>query len=520
MERCILDAGRWLTYAEIRGTEKSLAQSWGACYNFTLTGTQQEPNSLEGNSAWRKGLNPHIFREFSIRGIADRDLTEEVVTDLGQACGTFFLRQGARTVLVGRDARNSSPRISHSLISGLLHTGLDIIDVGMVPTPIHNFAADYYGADGGVMVTASHNPPDHNGLKVRTHRTLRAEELREIYRLAAEEPLRGSVSTSPSDRRLKRADPLPAYLDRIREQAAFQSPLKVVVDGGNGTNGHIVSSLLRSLNCEVVELYCEPDGDFPGRDPDPTAPGATSDLSARVCAVGANLGLAFDGDGDRLVLVDERGAPVPGDQVIMLLARDVLSGGPAKIVYEILCTQALPDDVIAHGGEPVVTPSGYAFVHQAMLDTGAALGGEFSGHLFFDVPDFHFDDSILAAVKLLNCLSRRQHPLSALVAELPAYHSSPQIRLACPDSIKVQVVQQVKGYFKATYPVNELDGARIDFGDSWALVRASNTQPALSLRFEATSAERLEEVKSVVLAQVESWVAQLRHKAEVDPVSA
>jgi phosphomannomutase/phosphoglucomutase len=267
-----------------------------------------------------------------------------------------------------------------------------------------------------------------------------------------------------------------------------------------------VSQLLRDLGCDVIELYCEPDGGFPNRGPDPTAPGAAAALSAYVRDEGADLGLAYDGDGDRLTLVDEWGTPVFGDQIIMILARDVLRRGPAKIVHEILCSQALADDVIAYGGEPVMAPSGYAFVHQAMRDTGAALGGEFSGHLFFHEPGFHFDDPILGTIKLLNIVSRDQRPLSALVAELPAYHSSPQIRLPCPDEIKRQVVEQVKNHFKASYPVDELDGARIDFGDGWALVRPSNTQPALSLRFEATSKERLEQLKTQVLDQVEHWM--------------
>lgn len=453
-------------------------------------------------------LNPHIFREFSIRGIADQDLTDAVVRRIGRAIGVFFRQRTHHTLLVGRDVRNSSPRISRSLIAGLLQTGLHVTDVGVVPTPVHNFAADFYLADGGVMITASHNPAEHNGLKIRTNRTLRGHELQEIYHTAANQHLQTPDSSPADPGRLKQSDPLPIYLERIEAHADIQTPLKVVVDGGNGTNGLIVSRLLRDLGCQVVELYCEPDGDFPNRDPDPTSASATAALSASVQSEGADLGLAYDGDGDRLALVDEGGTPVPGDQVLMLLARDVLQHGPAKIVYEILCTQALADDVIAHGGEPVVTPSGYAFVHQAMRDTGAALGGEFSGHLFFDAPDFRFDDPILASIKLLNIVSQRRHPLSALVAELPTYYSSPQIRLPCPDAIKAHVVEQVKNHFQASYPVHELDGARIDFGDGWALVRASNTQPALSLRFEATSAQRLEQLEQQVLGQVEHWLSR------------
>jgi phosphomannomutase/phosphoglucomutase len=483
-------------------------------------------------------VNPHIFREFSIRGIADQDLTDEVVLRIGQAIATFFEQRGGQSLVVGRDVRHSSVRISGSLIAGILQSGLHVIDVGLVPTPVHNFATDLFAADGGVMITASHNPPEHNGLKIRTDRTLRRDELQEIYRIAAalskgakfaqrakssaDAGTSAATQAIPSGGSLQYADPLSSYLERIKTYADIcpkpgaggkkgahrQRPLKIVVDGGHGTNGLIVAHLLRELGCEVVELYCEPDGNFPNRAPDPTAPGAATDLSASVRAEGGDLGLAYDGDGDRLVLVDERGNMVLGDQIIMILARDILRRGPAKIVYEILCTQALADDVIAHGGEPVMAPSGYAFVHQAMRDTGAALGGEFSGHFFFNEPDFRFDDPILATLKMLNIVSHSQHPLSSLVADLPAYYSSPQIRLPCPDVMKRQVVEQVKNHFKVFYFVDELDGARIDFGDGWALVRASNTQPVLSLRFEATSEERLEQLKAQVLDQVEHWMTR------------
>jgi phosphomannomutase/phosphoglucomutase len=458
-------------------------------------------------------VHRHIFREFSIRGIADQDLPDRVVTLIGQAIGSFFRQRQRQTLVVGQDVRNSSLRIGRSLINGLLAAGMDVVDVGIVPTPVHNFATDFYAADGGVMITASHNPPEYNGLKIRADHTLNGEELREIYRIAAGNSADMTISLPDSGAAPKRIDPLPVYAAHLSPHARIRRPLKVVVDAGDGTNGLIVPDLVRDWGCQVFPLHCEPDGDFPHRDPDPTAPGAMSDLAVRVQSEGADLGLAYDGDGDRLALVDEQGHPVPGDQVLMLLARDVLRHGPAKIVYEILCTQALADDVLAHGGEPIMAASGYAFVHQAMHATDAALGGEFSGHLFFDEPGFRFDDSILASLKILNIVSSSQLPLSALVADLPSYHSSPQIRLACPDTVKAQVVEQIKNHYKTAYPVDELDGARVDFGDGWALVRASNTQPALSLRFEARSQDNLERYKTQVLDLVELWTARLSQAA-------
>jgi len=299
-------------------------------------------------------------------------------------------------------------------------------------------------------------------------------------------------------------------------------PLKIVVDGGNGTNGLIVAQLLRDLGCQVSELYSEPDGNFPHRSPDPTASGALADLSAQVQAEKADLGLAYDGDGDRLALVDEQGRRVLGDQIMMILARDILQrgssgspqGGPAKIVYEILCTQALADDVIAHGGEPVMTPSGYAFVHEAMQQSGAALGGELSGHLFCREPEFRFDDAILATIKLLNVVAPSLQPLSARVAALPAYDSSPELRLPCPDTAKAAVVEFVKTQFAPDYKVDTLDGARIHFAEGWALVRQSNTQPVISMRFEARSAEHLAAIQSRVQPMVEAEIKRQKGSKE------
>ncbi len=461
-------------------------------------------------------INPNIFREFSIRGIADSDLTDDVVIAIGQATGVFFQQAGSEKIVVGRDARLSSPRISRGLIEGLQQAGLHVIDLGQVPTPVHNFATDFYGAGGGVMVTASHNPPEHNGLKLRNRdRTLYAHEIMEIYRLATSGP-----TAAMSAGQVEQADILSVYRERLKAQAqqTFEvlktsKVLKIVVDGGSGTNGLIVAGLLRELGCEVSELYCEPDGHFPHRSPDPTASGALADLSARVQAEGANLGLAYDGDGDRLALVDERGNRVLGDQIMMILARDILQNGPARVVYEILCSQALADDVTAHGGESVMTPSGYAFVHEAMQQTGAALGGELSGHLFCHAPEFRFDDAILATVRLLNVVTASRQPLSALVAALPTYHSSPELRLPCPDAAKASVVEFVKTQFGHDYHVDTLDGARIHFADGWALVRQSNTQPVISMRFEARTAEALAAIQSRVQPLVEAEIQRKTTKS-------
>ncbi len=457
-------------------------------------------------------VNPNIFREFSLRGIADRDLTDDVVIKIGQAAAAFFKQSGGQTLVVGRDVRLSSERISRALVEGLRQSGLKIIDIGLTPTPLHHFATDYYAAAGGLMITASHNPAEHNGLKIRNrNRTLYADEIQQIYRLSTAET---AETTPPNLGPLESAEITPIYLERLKTMVQFQPPekLKLVVDGGNGANGRLVANLLRELNCTVIELFCEPDGRFPNRSPDPTAPGALDALAARVLTEQAHLGLAYDGDGDRLALVDEQGQRVLGDQIMMILARDILQNGPAKIVYEILCTQALADDVTAHGGEPVMTPSGYAFVHEAMQQTGAALGGELSGHLFFKEPDFRFDDAILATVKFLNVMTRSGRPVSDLVANLPTYHSSPEIRLPCPDATKAAVVEFAKRQFEPDYRVDTLDGARIHFAEGWALVRQSNTQPVISMRFEARSAAQLAVIQNRVQPLVEAEIKKLSGK--------
>jgi phosphomannomutase/phosphoglucomutase len=452
-------------------------------------------------------ISSNIFREFSIRGVADRDLPAEVVIKIGRALGTYLERKfRGKSVVVGRDVRLSSPRISRSLIEGLLQTGAEVIDVGLVPTPIQNFATDYFKADSGVMITASHNPPEDNGFKIRTQETLSGQAIQELYRLAvADDFIRGQGT-------LQEKDALPPYLAALRRYVVSDRPLKIVVDGGNGANGQVVADFLRQQGHTIIELFIEPDGNFPNRNPDPTKAGATDALAQVVCSEGADVGLAYDGDGDRLVVVDEQGNQVLGDQIMMILARNVLRTGPAKIVYEILCTQALANDVVAHGGEPVMTPSGYAFVHDAMRQTDAALGGELSGHLFFNEPEFRFDDAILGTVKLLNVIGQSQTPLSALVADLPRYHSSPELRLKCPDEIKARIVDFVKRRFETEYKVDTLDGARIHFDGGWALVRQSNTQPVISMRFEARSAEQLAAIQHRVHPLVESEIERLQQK--------
>ena len=457
-------------------------------------------------------VNPNIFREFSIRGVADQDLTADVLVAIGWAISIFFRQHDIDTIVLGRDVRNSSPQVSASICQGCLQAGAQVIDVGLVPTPVLNFATDYYQAQSGIMITASHNPPEFNGLKIRSERTLNGAELQKIYQIALTYQADQMGKGREAQASVKQLNPIPIYLERVKAAAARQDftiddrPLKVVVDGGHGTNGEIVADLLRDLTLDVVELFCKADGNFPGRGPDPTSVTALNQLGELVRSEKADLGLAYDGDGDRLAVVDEQGRHILGDQIIMILARDILRLGPAKIVYEILCTQALADDIVAHGGEPIMTPSGYAFVHEILQRENGALGGEFSGHLFFNEPDFRFDDAILATLKLLGVIVDQKRSLSTLAADLPRYHSSPQIRVPCPDKTKRQVVARVRQKFEKDYKLDTLDGVRIHFDEGWAIVRQSNTQPVISMRFEARTLAHLEVIQHRVYTFVEKEI--------------
>jgi phosphomannomutase/phosphoglucomutase len=448
-------------------------------------------------------LTSKIFRGFSIRGVVGSDLDSERMTQIARALAAWFQGRGGRRLATAHDVRVSSPLLHRALVDGLLRSGVQVIDIGPAPTPVLNFATDFYAADGGVMVTASHNPPEYNGLKIRAGRTIYGDDLQAIYALAQA----GGFIDQPGS--YQAANPLEAYARAVSERARLRRPLRVVVDGGNGMNGQVAPPLLRSLGCQVDELFCAPDGAFPNRDPDPTAAGATRWLAQSVRRIGADVGLAFDGDGDRVILVDEQGETVFGDVALMLLARHLQrKHGPLKVVYEVLCSQAVADDIRANGGQAIGAPSGYAYVHNQMLASGARLGGELSGHFFILDDVFRFDDALLTAACLLEALSEAGQPLSALTAALPRYHASREYRLPCPDGVKGQVVAAAGESYAASHPIERLDGVRVDFGGGWALIRQSNTQPVLSLRFESkVSAAHMEAIRAQVMAHIQSLYA-------------
>lgn len=447
-------------------------------------------------SVRRASWNPQIFREYDIRGEVERDFTPEVLDRLSRAVGTYFRRQGCRDVAVGRDVRPSSPRLRDALISGLQATGLEVCDLGVVPTPALYYAILALPTAAGVMITGSHNPPEYNGIKLQVgQQPVFGSALQEIRKLGES----GDFVTGAGRTELA-ADFREDYRAFLRERLRRPTrPLRVVVDSGNGVAGLVAPDLYRSLGCEVLELYSEPDGRFPHHHPDPTVAEYLADLQAAVVAEGADLGLAFDGDADRLGAVDERGGILWGDQLLILFSRAVLREVPgATIIGDVKCTDRWAEDVERRGGRPLWNATGHALLKDRLRREQAALAGEWSGHFCFADRFPGFDDGIYAGGRLLEIVGEAERPLSTLLDDLPPAVSVPEIRLYCPDDKKFAVVEAVRERLAARYDTILLDGVRISCGEGWALVRASNTQPALVLRFEARNEASLRRLREEV----------------------
>jgi phosphomannomutase / phosphoglucomutase len=450
--------------------------------------------------------NARIFREYDVRGVADRDLPDALVAGLGDALGEHFRAAGARRITVGRDCRLSSPRIHATLRGRLCSAGLAVEDIGVVHSPGLYFSVFHLQADGGVMITASHNPGEDNGFKVMRGRgTIYGQEIQDL-RAATEARLARPAAPVPGGT-VREVDVLGPYVDHIVAGARLggRRP-QVVVDGGNGTGGLTCVAIMRRLGVPVVPLYCEPDGTFPHHHPDPTVPENLTDLVRRVQETGAEAGIALDGDADRIGVVDPRGRMVWGDQLMMLFARDILRERPgATFVSEVKCSQALYDDIAARGGRAIMWKVGHSLIKSKMKEEGAVLAGEMSGHMFFADRYFGYDDAVYAAARLVELLSRSEATLADLVDTLPVLHNTPEIRLPCPDEIKFEVVRRAVAHYKARHAVVDVDGARVSFAGGWGLVRASNTGPVLVVRCEADSAERL----GVIRAEIEERLRQI-----------
>jgi len=450
-------------------------------------------------------MNRGILREYDIRGIAERDLTDEIAYGIGRAVASRLKREGARALCLGRDVRASSPRLQAAAARGVIESGVDVIDNGIVTTPLLYYSIVDRQAGGGIMVTGSHNPIEYNGVKVtRGTSPIWGDEIRALgdqIEQADYESGRGSRSE---------LEIFPAYRQMVAERLARGRSLKIVVDAGNGTGGLIGPDVLRDAGHEVVCLYCEPDGSFPNHLPDPTVAAYVEDLQARVLAEGADLGIGFDGDADRIGLVDERGRMIYGDQLLALYARELLERLPgSRILFDVKCSQGLEEDIRAHGGEPVMWKTGHSLLKAKMKEEQIPLAGEMSGHMFFSEGYFGFDDAVYGAARIAAYLGRCQEPLGTLIDSLPQYVNSPEIRVPCPDERKFEVVAAVARDFAGEHEVVTIDGARVVFAHGWGLLRASNTQPVLVLRFESQSTAGLAEIE-------EAFRASLRRFPEVE----
>jgi len=445
-------------------------------------------------------MKSHIFREYDIRGIFPEELNRETVHELGLAIGTYYRDNGAGRISVGRDCRLSSPDISKWLIEGLMESGMGVVDVEMVPTPLLYFSLHQLDVDGGVQITGSHNPPEFNGFKVCLGTTsIHGDEIQKIRKICE------SADFSHGKGGLEKADIVDPYIQFL-EKNIQPGPVKrsVVLDAGNGIGGPVALEIYKRIGFEVIPLYCEPDGRFPNHHPDPTIPKNLEAMISKVSETSADLGIAFDGDADRIGVVDQKGSIIWGDQLMIVFSRDLLTRHPGgKIIGEVKCSQALYDDIESHGGKAIMWKAGHSLIKSKMKEEGALLAGEMSGHLFFAERYFGFDDAIYAGIRLLEILSRTEKTLHELLGDIPEMVNTPEIRMDCPEEKKFQVVAALVEEFKKEYKVIDVDGARVLFDGGWGLVRASNTQPVLVLRFEAMDEKRLEEIRKIFMEKLE-----------------
>jgi phosphomannomutase / phosphoglucomutase len=450
-------------------------------------------------------LSPTIFREYDIRGIVDQDLTVEAVTAVGRALGTRIRERGGKRAVVGRDCRLSGPAFGKAMIDAITSTGVDVLDLGVVPTPLTYFAAHTVDVDGLCMITGSHNPAHYNGLKVGLGTaTLYGEEIQELRRLAE------SGKFAVGQGRVTALDVEATYREVVRKNLRpGKRRLKVVVDAGNGTGGVVAVPLFESLGFEVVPLFVEMDGRFPNHHPDPTVEENLAHLRAKVLEVKADVGIAYDGDADRVGAVDELGNVLWGDQIMILFARALLAEQPgAAIVGEVKCSFTLYDEIARLGGRPIMWKAGHSLIKAKMKEEGAVLAGEMSGHIFFANRWFGFDDGIYSSARLLELLSHTDASLSQLLADVPRTYATPELRAHCPEEKKFEVVRRAQEFFKARHDTVTVDGVRVIFPDGWGLVRASNTQPLLILRFEAKTPARLAEIQALVRGKVDELLRE------------
>jgi phosphomannomutase/phosphoglucomutase len=447
-------------------------------------------------------INPYIFREYDIRGVVDKDLTDESVRLLGRGIGSFMLRSGAKKASIGGDVRLSTERFRKVLIESLLSTGVDVVDVGVCPTPVQYFSMRHLDADCGVMITGSHNPPDFNGFKLTLKNApvygLDIQKIKELILKRDFETGRGTAS---------KEDVIDAYIDVIKKDIKIERPVKVVLDSGNGAGALVAHRLFKELGVETIDLFDEPDGNFPNHHPDPTVESNIHELIKTVQNNEYELGVGYDGDADRIGVVDEKGNIIWGDRLMIIFSKDILEKNPGEsVIFEVKCSQALPEMIEQFGGKPVMWRTGHSNLKKKMKETGAPFAGEMSGHLFFADRYYGFDDAIYASARMVELVSKSKSKVSELLSDIPQYYSTPEIRAEVEtDEAKFKIAEKAKQYFSENFDVVSVDGVRIQFGDGWGLVRASNTQPVLVLRFEAKTEKRLREIKNLVINKLQEF---------------
>jgi len=451
-------------------------------------------------------INPTIFREYDIRGLVGQELTPETVEVLGKGMGTYFRRHGKREVALGRDCRLSSPSFAEALTRGLLTTGCSVVDLGIIPTPLLYFTMYEKKKEAGVMITGSHNPPEYNGFKMNLGtETLYGETIQVIRALIDMEDF---TLDAPGTR--TSYDIVPEYIDYCVKNIRLARKLKVVVDAGNGTGGVVAVPIFERLGVEVIPLFCEMDGRFPNHHPDPTLPEAMQPLVAKVAETGADAGIAYDGDADRIGVVDDKGQIIWGDMLMILFSRDILPSHPgAAIISEVKATKLLYQEIERLGGRGIMWKTGHSLIKKKIKEEKALLAGEMSGHIFFADRFFGFDDAIYSSLRLLEILSRTPRKMSELLADLPKTYSTPEIRVYASEEVKFKIVEAVKNELARKYPIIDIDGVRATFPHGWALVRASNTQAVLVMRFEADSEKNLEDIRQEVKKVVELAIKSL-----------
>jgi phosphomannomutase/phosphoglucomutase len=450
-------------------------------------------------------MNSQVFREYDIRGIVEDDFDDEFVINLGRGYATLLHEAGKKTITLGRDCRLSSDALRDLLIEGLLPSGINVVDVGVVPTPLLYFSVLHWQMDGGVMITGSHNAAEYNGFKLGVGpSTIFGSEIQRLRGIVEER----RFVTGSSVGKLSARSVLPDYSEYIKANIKLTLGMKVVIDGGNGCGGAVAEPLMRQMGIDTIGLYIDMDGRFPNHHPDPTVEENMRDLQAAVRSNGAQIGIAYDGDADRIGAVDEHGRIVWGDEQMVVYSRSILARQPgATIIGDVKCSRRMYEDIAKQGGRPIMWKTGHSLIKSKLKEEHAALAGEMSGHMFFNDRYYGFDDAIYASFRLLEIVGQSGGSLAAILADLPKSSFTPELRIDCPDDRKFEVVRKAADYFRAHYDTIDIDGARVNFPGGWGLVRASNTQPALVLRFEADDEKRLGEIRTLFEAKLREFGA-------------